>query len=157
MSRWKSSALSPPASLLHEAFRAQPRPGCQRGGGSVRKKPWEKKRKVRERCLANADWSVCGCRTRWPRLASDALGYCPGEHSKICACTRPHILVHIFQSLCKNYCPSSCSVYLVYLLYDLWVQPERKTILKGKAIRSSVDVLGRCRNILMWKKIVSST
>lgn len=43
---------------------------------------WSEREKERERksCWLNADWSVPACRTRWPSLASDSLGHCPGEH-----------------------------------------------------------------------------
>lgn len=91
------SGLSPPACLPHKGHPSSTA-AAQSQGLSVR--AWrdmcvhkedrgeKKTERERESCLLNADQSVLGSRTRWPSLASDSSGHCPGKH--LSAHTRTH-------------------------------------------------------------------
>lgn len=64
------------------------------------------KNRDRERvsCIFNADKSVPGCGTRWPSLASDSSGHCPGKLLSADSCTKTCIYTRINLTLPPSQC-----------------------------------------------------
>lgn len=89
-----TKAITAPLRLHRET-----RPVCQCVGGYVCSYGGERGKKMTARGR-RADWSVPGWRTRWPSLASDSSGQCPGthlsasssEHTQICIYARISLL-----------------------------------------------------------------